>query len=527
MDEEKILGPVSPEPALTAPQRPFFRPFETLFAWLLLLFGYYFWRLSPMWEKPVAAALLCVSIYAFTFLIMLRGRCRFSLTSSLVLLSAALALLAALLWDNEFHAFLCFFYLILAYAYLVCAVTGNSLEGSWSDLIGADLIRACFLFPFSSFGKLFPALIPQKGKGVGGMLLKLLLGLALAVIPTFIAFSLLSYDEGFTALMEKLFRVEAEDPTENIIYFLFGIPVAMYVFGLYLSSVRGRPNKRAEAEAIRDRAEKRRVLPLLSAAAAVLPLLLVYIIFFVSQWEYYVSAFSRLHPENLGYADYAREGFFQLCAVAALNFLVLLALSRYVRRGFESLRRALCVILALFTLVLTVTAVSKLWLYVTRFGLTPDRYHAAWFMLLLTILFIIVLIKQFCPRFKAVPLAMAATVVLFLLLVLPGSNRVIAHHNVERFLDGRAKHIDLYYLYELGNDAVPDILRLRSAADRPDAPHKPDEIQSERIDRYLRRREENNKRSLHDDKGSFWRMTFSSLRADRLLEEAGYLPDDP
>ena len=526
MDEEKILSPVPADAADILPQKPRFRPVETLFAWLLLVFGYFFCRVNPMWDHlPFAAALLAVSIYAFTFLVLLRGRCRFGIVTRLVLLSAALALLAMLMWDNPFHAFLCFTYLIAAYAYLVCTVTGNSLEGAWSDLLGADLLRAWFVFPFSSFVRLFPALVPSKGKGVGRTLLKLLLGLALAVIPTCIAFALLSYDERFIALTEKLFRVEAEDPTANILRFLFGIPVAMYVFGLCHSSVVGRPNKEAEAERIRDRAEKRRVLPLMSACAAVIPLLALYVIYFVSQLDYFTSGFALQLPYELGYsdlttgyADYAREGFFELCAVAALNFCVLLALSRYVRRGFEKLRRALCVVLALFTLVLIATAVSKLWLYVTRFGLTPDRYHAAWFMLLLTALFLITLVKQFRPQFKAVPLAMAVTVVLFLLLVLPGSNRLIARYNVDRFLSGRAQHLDVSYFSSLGDDAIPEMLRLRNAADRPDAQNRPNEDQCWGLDCRLTRRA--------GYKRGFWDAAISSRRAERLLAQAGYMKEE-
>ena len=93
MDEEKILSPVPADAADILPQKPRFRPVETLFAWLLLVFGYFFWRVNPMLgHLPFAAALLAVSIYAFTFLVLLRGRCRFGVVTRLVLLSAALAL---------------------------------------------------------------------------------------------------------------------------------------------------------------------------------------------------------------------------------------------------------------------------------------------------------------------------------------------------------------------------------------------------------------------------------------------------
>ena len=134
-------------PAVAAEEkapRPFL-PLETLFAWLLPVFGYLFWLLFPMSEKPFGAALLIAALYGFTCPVLLRGRCRFDLTAKLVFFSAALALLAVLLWADEFHRFLCFCYLLAAYAYLVLAGTGNTLERCWSELVGADLLRAWFV----------------------------------------------------------------------------------------------------------------------------------------------------------------------------------------------------------------------------------------------------------------------------------------------------------------------------------------------------------------------------------------------
>ena len=496
-----------------APQ-PRYRPIETLFAWLLLPFGYLFVQLFPMSRKPLAGVLLILAIYAFTFLAVLRGRCRFERVTVLVLLSAALAMLVPLIWDNQFHVFLCFCYLIAAYAYLLSAVTGNTLEEIWSELIGRDLLRAWFVLPFSSFGKLFGALALPTDKGIWRVVLKLLIGLVLAVIPTYVVFLLLSFDSSFTELIGSLFRFRFERPAEIVARVIFAVPVAMYLFGLYCSSVSGRVRREGEAKRIRERSEARRVLPLLSAAAAVGPLLIVYLIFFVSQWDYYVSAFTGRLPAHLSYAEYAREGFFQLCAVAFLNFLVLLALSRYVRNGHKRLRRALCVTIALFTLVLIATAISKLWLYVDQYALTPDRVHAAWFMLLLTILFVLVLVKQFCPRFKALPVALAVTVALFLLLALSGSNRWIARYNVDRCLSGENGNIDVYSLSRLGDDAVPEMLRLEEHFRSREHPDAFTRSKLDLLSEQLRQRA--------DSPRSFWEQSFSSLRAERLLEKNGY-----
>ena len=361
----------SPSPAFSGKERAF--------AWLLLAAGYFFWRVFPMSQKPLGAVLYLLSLSVLTFGVVLRGKLRFGAVQKLVALSALLAAATALLWANRFLSFICFVYLMAAAVYLVYAATGNTLEEGLSTLVGADLVRALLVYPFSSFSKLFPALSPGRGKGFWKSVLKVLLGLFLAVLPTFLALSLLSYDSGFSSVMEKLFSFDSEKLIENLLRFVFGIPVAMYLFGLYVSSVSGSCREKLNAFSRRSAADRRRILSLTTAATAVLPLLAVYGIFFFSQWSYYTSAFSGVLPQGLSYARYAREGFFQLCAVAGMNFLVMLCILRYVNRERPALLRTLCIVLALFTLILLGTAASKLYLYIARYGLTPDRVYAAWF----------------------------------------------------------------------------------------------------------------------------------------------------
>ena len=511
MDEAR---PLCPPPVSTAPAgpRPVYRAGAA--AWLFLALGYFFCCAFPMSKRPLLAALFLIALYASSYAFLLRGRARFGPVQKLVLLSAALALLPPLLWADTGNAFLCILYALTAYCYLLYASTGNCLEKGLSAFVGTDLFRALIVFPFSSFGRLFPSLAARENKGLAKLLLKILLGLLLAVLPTAAALSLLSYDSGFRSIVDELFRFSREDLFIQLARLLFTLPVAMYFFGLYASSLT-RESAPEEAERARERAARRRFVPLVTAAAAVIPLLLVYIIFFISQWAYYTSAFTGLLPAHLSYATYAREGFFQLCAVSCINFLAVISLSRYVRREGEGFRRALCVILAVFTLVLIATAVSKLLLYIHRYGLTPDRVYAAWFMLLLAILFAIVLLAQFIPRLKALPLCMAVTVALYLLLALSGPKAWIARYNVDRFLSGQTQEIDVELLSSLGDDAIPEMLRLEIRWDESEKPR--DEFSRRALRSALERRA-----AWETD---FWRRTLSTRRADRLLEQAGFIVD--
>ena len=502
---------------VSVPEKRKYSPNEKLFAWLCVVLGFFFCKVFPMSKTPLGAAIFLVALFAVSFFFILRGRLRFAAVQKLVLISAGLGIVSALLWADRGCAFLCFCYALAAYAYLVYAGTGNTLEGGLSDLIRADLFRAIISYPFSAFAKLFPALFSPSaergGKGVNRTVLKVLLGLAIAVLPTALVISLLSFDSDFTAILDGLFHYDSEVMSKNVVCFILGVPVAMYLFGLYFKSVEPGSDK-GGARPIREREERMRVLPSVTAAAAVLPLLFVYAVFFISQWGYYTSAFTGVLPEGFSYAEYAREGFFQLCAVAVVDFLIVLGINVFMKRGGELMKKILCTVLVLVTLVLIATAMSKLVLYIAQYGLTRDRLHAGWFMLLLTLLFLIAAIRQFAGSFKAFGTGLALTVVMFLALCLCGSSRLIAKYNVDRYMSGSLACIDVYTLNDLGDDAIPEMLRLErymaendrrtreEAGEYSDPEHRA-------LVNYLRSR-------AGKSKGLF-EYTLSSLRAESLL----------
>lgn len=111
----------------------------------------------------------------------------------------------------------------------------------------------------------------------------------------------------------------------------------------------------------------------------------LYLIFFGVQGGYLFGAFTGRLPEGFTVANYARQGFFELCRVVVLNFVLLAAMELFARRplqGCRPLQGAAAVLLAQ-SLLLWVTAASKLGLYIVTFGFTAKRLLAAWALLVL------------------------------------------------------------------------------------------------------------------------------------------------
>ncbi|MDR9824369.1 DUF4153 domain-containing protein, partial [Vibrio sp. FNV 38] len=86
------------------------------------------------------------------------------------------------------------------------------------------------------------------------------------------------------------------------------------------------------------KAQASRVIPNLGLLTGITPICVLYLIYVFSQMQYFVSAFAGLLPGDMIYSEYARRGFFELCAIAVINLLVLLVLNGCAK---ESTSRAL------------------------------------------------------------------------------------------------------------------------------------------------------------------------------------------
>jgi hypothetical protein len=360
---------------------------------------------------------------------------------------------------------LLFLGLLLAFLYW-CYVTCG-LGNMANDNAALYIWRAVFVMPFLSLEHIFPALFSFRKKGENAAKLWrtlgwTLVGLGVAVIPTAIVIALLSYDAQFTSLMDRIFSFSLDGAWELIRDLILGFLVAIVLFGVLfaVNYKRKKNNRQPEEVSCADL----HVLPRALLCAAVTPILAVYVIFFISQWSYYVSAFTNVLPADLTYAAYAREGFFQLCGVSALNAAMLLLFNLLIRKNGKPrdvIRTLYSSVISVFTLILIATAISKMVLYINTYGLTQKRVYATWFMLLLAVVFVLVLIRQATKKLHLFPAIALACVLFAALITLPNVDGMIASYNVNAYLSGDLKEVDIDALSDYGTSAVPALVRLR------------------------------------------------------------------
>ena len=437
---------------------------EALFAWISCLSGYLFCLAFPLNESALGGTLFTAFIFIATGTVFALKKVKPNATAVFAAVSAVIISVSLSYgWESPLNIFTGG-YAFAAYCYFVYSATGNCLGKPFSGLIVFDVCKAILTMPFGSLKnfELFRALSASRQSKSTKYFAYLLVGIVVAIIPASLALSLLSYDEGFKEIVDKIFSFKTEDISYHIICLVFGIPVGMCIFSLFISGTDNKPSRIFTKENFIKVSDKIRIAPLVTVLAAVIPLLAVYAVFFFSQRQYYVSGFTGVLPDNFSYAQYAREGFFELCKVSLINLTVIVLITQLIKKGkaSEITVKLLTVVFSAVTFLLIATAMSKLIMYIDRYGLTQKRVYAAWFMAVIAVIFLIITLSRFIKKISWIPTCACVVIAAFAGLALCNVDRQIAKFNVERYIDGSVRTVDVDTLYDLGYAGIPEMAKL-------------------------------------------------------------------
>lgn len=322
------------------------------------------------------------------------------------------------------------------------------------------IAEAVVATPFQKFsaGPKSIGTVFSKGRSKVKVILYVLVGLIISLPVTFVCVYMLSNaDENFDRIAGGIARFMSNDIGANIITLIFSLPLAFLLFG-YLANTKEREEIKEHNGSVTA------VVPVAMVCSAITPILVSYILFFICQLPYFLGAFTGVLPEGYSFSEYARSGFFELCVVCFINFFILILANIFSKDREDGKKpvalRVFLSILCVSSLILIVSALSKMLLYIGELGLTEKRFYTSWFMLALAIVFIIELIREIKPSISAVKLQIAGFSVMLALLCFCDPDARIAQNNIEGYLSGRYQTVDLYSMYDLSESAVPYIAKL-------------------------------------------------------------------
>lgn len=393
-----------------------------------------------------------------------------------------------LLSDNTVLKSLALFLLPVIYTYAVYTAVGRRETNRLDGHFFRDMSAALFTFPFTGF--------PASPIILAGGLRKVrnvkkvwyfLLGMLIMLPLLYLVLSMLSFDSAFSNLLSALPDFWRIDKAEILKWFV-GILLSFFLFGFLYQLIHKKQDSSVKNALLYD------IVPGSLALGAVIPLLLIYVLFFFSQLTYFVSAFSGILPVEFTYAEYARKGFFELCTVSGINAFVLILLFLLTKResqGHMAFRISMT-LLSLCSAVLIVISLQKMLMYITVYSLTPLRVYTSWFMLFLMICFLAAMGKIWMPKLNVMKILVLSLVSMFLILCYADSDRLIASYNAGQYEAGISASLDEDTLRKLGASATSELIRVQK------------ESYSEVVEEELLRREKFGSRDLWDFNLAAW-----------------------
>ncbi len=114
---------------------------------------------------------------------------------------------------------------------------------------------------------------------------------------------------------------------------------------------------------------------------------MVFMVFLISEISKLTTNFLHV-PIKYTYAEYAREGFFQLLGVTSINFLLTILIVSFNKKEEKTkLIKILLTILLSFSILLIFNSDYRLFLYIGKYGFTILRLQVILFLFMELILF--------------------------------------------------------------------------------------------------------------------------------------------
>lgn len=186
----------------------------------------------------------------------------------------------------------------------------------------------------------------------------------------------------------------------------------------------------------------------------------LFLLFIGFQISYLFGGAVNIENSGFTYAEYARQGFWELLVVSFLTLLILLSVDAIMKQSGKRLAAFIAPSLFIIAevIVIIISAYKRLMLYQATYGMTELRLYVAGFIIFLGIIFLVLAAKLILKKqHNFFAFSTLVCVILFIVSFnLLNPDKFIAQQNIERFRE--TGKIDVYYFAELSADAVPSFL---------------------------------------------------------------------
>lgn len=340
---------------------------------------------------------------------------------------------------------------ILLLLIIIRALTGKHIRSFiTSDYLGVILLPLQFIGPFF---ETFPAIISLRSiTGGNTRTREIVRGSIMAVIAVFIFGWLFSAaDAVFKKLLSHIFTFTIDQDIFNRIF--IGAFVTAFFIGAF-----GFLFRKLHAASAPLPSSKDRTLGMIETMILFGSINVLFFIFIILQISSLFGGASHLITEGLTYAEYAREGFFQLVAIAILSFFIISFAEKQVVQNKDAHLRSFKIlggVLIVQVIAILISAFNRLSLYEDAYGFTTIRLysHALMIWLGVTLALLALHILKNGKRADFSFRIFGTVIILLASMNLLNPDAFIAKKNLERYQSTRL--LDADYLGSLSDDALP------------------------------------------------------------------------
>ena len=347
--------------------------------------------------------------------------------------------------NDKLVVFLSFVITLMLYTVMIYEIA-NKRRGNVGTIMSSfKLFYDSFNAFFCNLGQGAYAIFKIKdnnGEEQKGSIGKVVLGLALAIPVLIIVVPLLvSSDMAFESLISQ---ISGKTVFEIVTVILLGFLLLIMLFGQLFTLKNSAKKQDTKSEFMG--VDPVIIISFLSVIS------LVYLLYLLSQLAYFFDGFLGVLPLQFTAAEYARRGFFEICIITGINLsLVTLAsaLCKKNEKGMPLAFKIICSFLSVFSLLLDATAIAKMIMYVKRFGFTRLRLFTSVFMVFLAVLFVVAIFKLYIKNLKYMKTVFIVATVFVLALTFFNVDGFISNYNVNAYLEGKLKTVDVVAIEEL------------------------------------------------------------------------------
>lgn len=208
---------------------------------------------------------------------------------------------------------------------------------------------------------------------------------------------------------------------------------------------------------INEQVKDRRNSQPVAAISCMVIIAVMYVIFSGVQIIYLFLGKGVL-PEGVTYSSYARQGFFQLLAVAVINLIMVLCCIKYFKKS--RILNGILLIICLCTYIMIGSAVYRMILYVGQYQFTFLRIFVLWFLAMLSILMVGVTVIIYRNEFPLFRYCLITVTSFYLVFVWMRPDYVIASYNVSHMTPNNKYETVQYLTGHLSADAASVIAQI-------------------------------------------------------------------